>query len=157
MKKFHALFIGRFQPFHNGHLKVIKSILKKGGKITIVIAGPKKIDEKNPFSFSERERMIRDVLKEEGIKDYRICKVVDVDDDEKWIKKILKLGKFDVAYSRNPWTIRCLKMAGIPVKKHKFYKRYSQCGREIRKRIEESREWKHLVPKKVYEYIVSRK
>ena len=32
-----ALFIGRFQPFHKGHLAAIKWILKKEGKIFIVI------------------------------------------------------------------------------------------------------------------------
>lgn len=158
MKKYkNALFIGRFQPFHNGHLKVIKDILKESEKINIVIAGPKNKDEKNPFSFEEREKMINLALKSEGIKNYKIFKVTDENNDEKWNEKILKLGKFDIAYSRNPWTIRCLKKAGIYVKKHKFYKRYLNCGREIRKRIASKRKWNHLVPKKVYEYMKNAK
>lgn len=148
-----ALFIGRFQPFHNGHLKVIKDILKENGWIAIVIGGPAKPDYRNPFSFAERERMIRAAMRSEGIRNYEVRKVADVNDDDEWNGKIKKLGDFDVAYSRNPWVIRCLKKAGIPVKKHAFYERYKNCGRVIRQRIANGKEWKSLVPHDVYEYI----
>lgn len=148
-----ALFIGRFQPFHNGHLMVIKDILKESEKITIVIGGPAKPDGRNPFSFEERERMVRLAMKSEGITTYEIRKVADVMNDDEWNGKIRRLGKFDVAYSRNPWVICCLKKIGISVKRHKFYERYKNCGREIRKRIVEGKEWKNLVPPEVYEYI----
>lgn len=147
-----SLFIGRFQPFHNGHLKVIKDILKTNESITIVIAGPEKPNEKNPFSFGEREEMLKKVFDNEGVR-YEIRKIPDVNDDGEWNEEIKKLGEFDVAYSRNPWTIRCLKKAGIPVKKHKFYRRWKNCGREIRERILKGEEWKDLVPEEVYEYV----
>lgn len=148
-----ALFIGRFQPFHNGHMEVIKEILRDNESITIVIAGPEKPDEKNPFSFEEREEMIKKVLEKEEI-DYETHEILDLNNDEKWSENIKKIGKFKVAYSRNPWTISCLKKAGIPVKKHKFYERYKNCGRVIRERIPEGKEWKDLVPKEVYEYLM---
>jgi nicotinamide-nucleotide adenylyltransferase len=147
-----ALFIGRFQPFHNGHMEVIKEILRDNENITIVISGPENPDEKNPFSFKEREVMIRKVLGGEGI-NYETREILDLNDDEKWSENVKKIGKFDVAYSRNPWTIRCLKKAGITVKKHKFYERYKNCGRVIRERISEGKEWKDLVPEEVYEYL----
>lgn len=147
-----SLFIGRFQPFHNGHLKVIKDILGENEKITIVVCGPEKPNEKNPFSFGEREEMLKKVFDNEGVR-YEIRKIPDVNDDGEWNEEIKKLGEFDVAYSRNPWTIRCLKRIGIPVKKHKFYERYKNCGREIRERILEGEEWKNLVPEEVYEYV----
>jgi nicotinamide-nucleotide adenylyltransferase len=148
-----ALFIGRFQPFHNGHLKVIKDILRASGRITIVIGGPAKPDERNPFSFAERERMIRLALGSEGISNCEIRKVADVNNNDEWNAKIKRLGKFDVAYSRNPWVARCLKKIGMPVIKHAFYERYKNCGRVIRERIAEGKEWKSLVPAAVYEYI----
>lgn len=148
-----GLFIGRFQPFHNGHLKVIRDILEENERITIVIGGPAKTDEKNPFSFGERERMIRLALKSEGIKTYRIHPIANVNDDEKWNAKIRKLGEFDVAYSRNPWVARCLRKIGIHVKKHAFYQRYKNCGRVIRHRIIDGNEWKNLVNPAVYRYV----
>jgi nicotinamide-nucleotide adenylyltransferase len=147
-----ALFIGRFQPLHNGHLKVIRDILKENEKITIVICGPEKPDEKNPFSFKEREEMVRRTLDREGIK-YEIHNIRDVGDDGEWSEKIRKLGEFGVAYSRNPWTIRCLEKIGVPVRKHRFYRRCKNCGRVIRERIIEGKEWGKLVPKEVYEYV----
>ncbi|MCK4335805.1 MAG: nicotinamide-nucleotide adenylyltransferase, partial [Candidatus Aenigmarchaeota archaeon] len=109
-------------------------------------------NEKNPFSFEERKEMLRKTLDSGGM-DYEIRKVHDVNDDGEWNEEIKKLGEFDVAYSRNPWTIQCLKRIGIPVKKHKFYERYKNCGREIRERILEGEEWKNLVPEEVYEYV----
>ncbi|UCC92050.1 MAG: nicotinamide-nucleotide adenylyltransferase, partial [Candidatus Aenigmatarchaeota archaeon] len=147
-----ALFIGRFQPFHNGHLKVIRDILKENDRITIVICGPEKPNKRNPFSFKEREEMLRRVLGSEGIS-YETHKITDVNDDDEWNEKIRKLGKFGVVYSRNLWTIRCLKKIGITVRKHRFYKRWKNCGRIIRERILEGREWKNLVPEEVYEYV----
>ncbi|MCD6590968.1 MAG: nicotinamide-nucleotide adenylyltransferase [Candidatus Aenigmarchaeota archaeon] len=156
-KKKLALFIGRFQPFHKGHLAVIKDILKENDEIAIVIAGPRKPDEKNPFSFEERKEMIEKALKNEGVANYIIHKIYDVNDDRKWAKAIKDLGDFDVAYSRNSWTIRCLKMVGIPVKKHKFYERYKHCGTKIRKRMADGKKWEDLVPEAVYEYIMKKR
>lgn len=146
-----VLFVGRFQPFHNGHLHAIREI-SKGNRIMIVIAGPKKKDSKNPFSFSEREMMIRKALDREDIK-YDVSRIEDVHDDGRWGEKVKDAGEFDVAYSRNPWTIRCLEKAGIRVEIHDFYDRWKNCGREIRKRILRGKDWKDLVPPEVYEYV----
>lgn len=50
MKAKTALFVGRFQPFHLGHLKVIKDILKKNDFIVIAIgSSDEKNTDKNPF------------------------------------------------------------------------------------------------------------
>jgi len=153
-KKFgRVLFIGRFQPFHDGHLKVIKDLAGQSGKLMILIAGPEKPDAKNPFSFEEREKMTRLALAGEGVRNYEIARIIDVNDDEKWGRQIKKFGAFDIAYSRNPWTTRCLKKAGIPVKRHRFYERCKTCGREIRKRILNGRRWDSLVPPAVYRYV----
>lgn len=147
-----VLFVGRFQPFHNGHMEAIKRIGEKGDNVTIVIAGPGKPDSKNPFTFGERREMISRSLDGNGI-DYEIREVEDVNDDEKWIGRIASLNGFDVAYSRNKWTIRCLEKLGIKVKRHEFYERYKNCSTVIRERIREGREWKDLVPREVYAYV----
>lgn len=149
------LFVGRFQPFHMGHFKVIRDILKEHGRITIIIGGPSKEGHtvKDPFSFGEREEMIRRSLEKAGIRDYTIFTFKDVRDDEKWSEGIKKLGDFGVAYTRNPWTERCLKMAGIDVREQKNYERYKHCGTKIRERIIQGKKWKDLVPEAVFEYI----
>lgn len=149
-----ALFIGRFQPFHNGHMKAIEDIAGQSDRIAIVVAGPIKPDAKNPFSFGERKDMIALAMQSKGIRSFSVSELCDVNDDRIWTDAIAELGHFDVAYSRNPWTFRCLKKAGIFVVKHEFYERYKNCGREIRKRIMLGKRWESLVPPAVFGYVI---
>lgn len=54
-----AVFIGRFQPFHNGHKNVIDLALKQCDKVIIVIGSSfEPRTARNPFSFDERSSMI---------------------------------------------------------------------------------------------------
>lgn len=79
-----ALFIGRFQPFHNGHLAVVKEILNKHPHIIIAIGSAQYSREKhNPFTAHEREELIRASLKAENIppSKYTIIPVKDTHDD----------------------------------------------------------------------------
>jgi nicotinamide-nucleotide adenylyltransferase len=64
-----ALFVGRFQPFHLGHLSVIKKALEKEDRVIIVIGSAEEnhMDE-NPFTAGERFQMIEETLLAEGIK-----------------------------------------------------------------------------------------
>lgn len=55
----YLVFIGRFQPFHQGHYQVVKTALQHAKKVIMVIGStnsPRTI--KNPFSFDERKQMI---------------------------------------------------------------------------------------------------
>ena len=66
-------FVGRFQPFHNGHLEIIKKIVKEVDELVIIVGSSQyshKLD--NPFTAGERITMIRRALKEEGIQLSRI-------------------------------------------------------------------------------------
>lgn len=61
-----AVYIGRFQPFHNGHNYVLHQALRQGNDVIVVLGssyGPRTI--KNPFDEVEREDMIRACLSEE--------------------------------------------------------------------------------------------
>ena len=54
-KKPAALFIGRFQPFHKGHLSAVKWIAARSSKVIIAIGSAEKENEpKNTFSEKER-------------------------------------------------------------------------------------------------------
>ena len=58
-----ALFIGRFQPLHKGHLAALRHISKRAKKILVVIgSSQEKKTEKNPFSARERLAMMRAVV-----------------------------------------------------------------------------------------------
>lgn len=63
-----ALFVGRFQPFHNGHLDAIKKILSVEDRVVIVIGSAEENNEPaNPFTAGERFQMIEAALGAEGI------------------------------------------------------------------------------------------
>jgi len=149
-----ALFVGRFQPFHLGHLKAIKDILKKNRSVAIVIgSAQEKRTHENPFSAEERKKMIENALKEAGVKNYEVYSVGDFHNDRQWVRAIRKLTDYDVVYTMNPWTQRCFESEGVPVRKHQLYDKEKYSGTEIRRRIFENKEWKGLVPKAVAKYI----
>ncbi|MFH1380546.1 MAG: adenylyl-sulfate kinase [Candidatus Omnitrophota bacterium] len=55
-----ALFIGRWQPFHNGHKYLIDQALASGENVCVAIRNTE-ISQKNPFTVDQRAEMIRRV------------------------------------------------------------------------------------------------
>ncbi len=53
-----GLFVGRFQPFHDGHKQCIEKILESCDKCIVLMRETQKT-EKNPFDFEKRKAMIR--------------------------------------------------------------------------------------------------
>src|SRR3989338_3326418 len=148
-----ALFIGRFQPFHNAHLIDVKKVLKEVDEVIIAIgSSQEKNTLENPFSYNERKQMIADTLKKHKIKRYKIYPVPDLYNDEKWIEYIKKnLPSYDFVYSGNAWTLKCFKKFDSKVKKIKLIKGISSTI--IRNAMVKGKDWKILVPKEVADYI----
>ena len=46
-----ALFVGRYQPFHDGHKALVLEGLKRVGQVCIAVRDTEGTDEKNPFDF----------------------------------------------------------------------------------------------------------
>ena len=68
MKTNRGILIGRMQPFHNGHIQVIKKILEEVDEIIIGIGSAQiSHDLKNPFTAGERLVMIKQSLVEHNI------------------------------------------------------------------------------------------
>jgi len=142
-----GLFVGRFQPFHLGHLKAIKWILERCEKVTIVIGSSQQsFTERNPFTVEERKEMVKRSLEEEGVGEdkYEIIGIPDVFDCERWVKSILNKAKFEVVFSRNSWVKECFDLFEIPVNKHPMFREYS--ARKIRRMMMEDEDWKCLIP-----------
>lgn len=55
--KRYALFIGRWQPFHNGHKFLIDKALSEGKHVCVAIRNTE-ISEKNPYTTEQRREMI---------------------------------------------------------------------------------------------------
>ena len=78
MTKNVALYLGRFQPFHLGHLDAIDQIIADGVDRIIVGIGSsqEELTRANPFSYDERKEMINRVLIDSNIK-FEICSIPD--------------------------------------------------------------------------------
>jgi nicotinamide-nucleotide adenylyltransferase len=142
-----GIFVGRFQPFHLGHLKAIKWILERCEKVTIVIGSSRQsFTERNPFTVEERRRMIRRSLEDEGVgkEKYEIIEISDVFDCERWVKSILDKANFGVVFTRNLWVKECFDISRIPVKEHPIFREYS--ARKIRRMMMEDEDWERLIP-----------
>jgi nicotinamide-nucleotide adenylyltransferase len=149
-----ALFVGRFQPFHNGHLKAIREILEKEDSVVIVIGSAQEANTReNPFSVEERRVMIMRALQEAGIRGCRVTSVPDYFNDERWARAVLKVCKFDVVYTCNAWTERALRKKGFEVRHHKIHDQKELSGAAIRDRIVHGKKWRHLVPSAVAGFV----
>jgi adenylylsulfate kinase len=63
-KKATALFIGRYQPFHDGHKALIVKGLERVGQACVAVRNTQGIDDKNPFDFEYVRARIEHGLRE---------------------------------------------------------------------------------------------
>jgi len=153
-----ALFIGRFQPLHHGHIYVIKEILKTYKKIKIGIGSSQLSHTLNdPFSCEERKAFIRGALKKRNIspKKFEIYEIPDIFNAKKWVDHVISIvGEFNSVVSNSDWVRELFFKKGIKVEKKItiFKKKFN--GNNIRKLIiQNNKKWKTLVPKEVVELI----
>ena len=150
-----ALFIGRFQPFHKGHLKIIQSLSKEYNEIIIGIGSSQygfTLD--NPFTADERKKMIKNTLKQNDIKNFKIVLIPDIHNPPKWVDHVLSIiSDFDVVITNNSLTKRLFSEKGYIVKKTLLYNRKRYSGENIRNKIIKKEKWSELVPEGVYNLI----
>lgn len=142
-----ALIIGRFQPFHLGHLILIEEAAKEADLIVIGIGSSQESNTKeNPFTAQERRNMIESSLKIN--KKFSIVDVPDINNDKLWVSHVEKLlPRFNVVYTNEELERRLFKEKGYRINATGFFNRKKYSGVEIRQRIIQGKKWEHLVPK----------
>ena len=145
-----GLLIGRYQPFHKGHLEVIKNILNEVDDLIIGI-GSAQISHTldNPFTAGERMTMISGVLREEGFTNrcYYIIPIPDLWNNALWVNHVKSLTPaFNIAYTGNPLAQRLFREGGVEVRVQPPFDRVKYSGTEIRKRMLNGDNWQILVP-----------
>lgn len=143
-----ALFIGRFQPFHLGHLDALKQISEN--EIIIGIGSSQYNNtEENPYSFTERKEMIEMILKDIPDKNIKIIAIPDIQDPPNWVEHVKNLiPNFDVVYTGNDFVAELFQDKNYSVKPIFINKKIS--GTEIRQMIKEKNiTWENLVPQEI--------
>jgi len=153
-----GLFIGRFQPFHLGHLHIIKFALKEVKELIIGIGSSQKENTNdNPFTVKERIEMIDSALPANEISNYTLYPIPDYPSDNKWTEEVETLiPNFDIVYMSDKntfgekWIERCFK-ENYMIKKIKALKGIDSTT--IREKMLNDEIWQDLVPEEIKDYI----
>jgi len=152
-----AVFPGRFQPPHYGHLNAIKWALQKVDEIIIVIGSAQESHTiVNPFTAGERVVMIKTMLKEENLDLARfyVIPVPDIAMNHIWVRYLSMLvPSFSAVVSRNPLVIRLFKEAGYKVYKPPAFDRDEYMATRIRQLMLRGDQWKNYVPPYIVDLI----
>ncbi|MDD4247570.1 MAG: adenylyltransferase/cytidyltransferase family protein [Methanosarcina sp.] len=125
-----GFFIGRFQPFHFGHLSVVRYALEHDDELIVAIGSTdKSFTTKDPFTASERFEMILAALAP-----YRDRVIVTIAPSNPLVQALFERDGYNVI------SLKPIESRGS--------------GTQIRQlMIERNDAWKNLVPRNVVEYI----
>ena len=152
-----GLMMGRFQPFHLGHLELVNQILNDCDEVIIALTGSQfNYIEKDPFTSGERIEMIHQTLKENNI-DLGRCYIVAIENQfnvATWASYLKSsLPHFDKVYSGNEYVVMLLADFGYTVVSPQFLDREQYNATKIRQMIANDGEWEKLVPSSVSQII----
>lgn len=143
-----GLLIGRFQPFHLGHLDALRFALSKVDKLWIGLGSSNKpLQKNNPFSAEERREMILSSIDESMKQRIQIYFIPDLENHIKWIEFIDTLvPKFDTVFTNDELTRHLYSKRDVQVLPIPFVKRDILSGTNIRDTIISDQKWEDLVP-----------
>jgi nicotinamide-nucleotide adenylyltransferase len=154
-----GLVIGRYQPFHNGHLEIIREILNDPECDELVIAigsAQESYTIENPYTAGERILMIDRSLKNEGYSNYLLIPIPDLNRYAVWVAHVESLvPRINIIYTNNKLTHRLFSERNYRIKTPNIYDRDKFSGTKIRQMMINDENWTELVPKPVAEIIKS--
>lgn len=159
-----ALYIGRFQPFHNGHLRAVEFIDENYDYDEIMIVVGNNLsshEEENPMTLGERIEMIESVFKPFRLDDkVSVRGISDIQHNHVWVGHVTsQIPKFDAVFTNNP-TVEILfedspydyDLFDIDMHQREVYR-----GSTIREAITNEFNWEHAVPTSVSEFMIENK
>jgi nicotinamide-nucleotide adenylyltransferase len=152
-----GLLIGRFQPFHLGHLEALRFALSKVDKLWVGLGSSNKPPEKNnPFTAEERKEMILSSIDDSMKNKISIYFIPDLDNHVKWIEKIDTIvPKFDIVFSNDELTKHLYSKRTTQVISIPFLKRDELSGTNIRDLITSDQKWDYLVPEGTKNFLIN--
>jgi len=153
-----GLYVGRFQPFHKGHLHAVKYVLDRVDQLLIVVGSAQySHTRRNPFSAGERVEMIYRALDSAAVDRarYSVFPVPDIHTHSLWVQHLTSyLPKFQVVYSNEPLVKKLFeedrryRVEPIPLLGRETFS-----ATEIRQRMLANGSWAELVPDAVADYL----
>ena len=143
-----GLLIGRFQPFHLGHLEALQFALSKVDKLWVGLGSSNKpVEKNNPFTSEQRKEMILSSIDDSMKEKISIYFIPDLDNHMKWVEKIDTIvPKFDIIFSNDDLTKHLYSKRNIQVLSIPFLNRESLSGTNIRDLIIHDQKWDDFVP-----------
>ena len=149
-----GFYIGRFQPYHNGHHSMVGTIAEEVDELVLGIGSAGDSHTRhNPFTAGERIMMITKSVAEFDLVTY-VVPIEDLNRNSVWVSHVRSMSpNFQVAYSNNPLVIQLFEEDGTEVRQSPMFDREVFEGTEVRERMIEGNDWRSLVPPAVAEVI----
>lgn len=129
-----GLLVGRFQPFHLGHVAAIDYALARCDSLWLCIGSSNLApDARNPFSAPERQEMIESSLPAPTLARIRIYAIPDYDDHKRWMDAIdSAVPDYGIAFTNDAPTSAMFESRGKKTSGIEFADRDSLEGARIR-------------------------
>ncbi|SIR96377.1 nicotinamide-nucleotide adenylyltransferase [Natronorubrum thiooxidans] len=149
-----GFYIGRFQPFHNGHLSMVEQIAEDVDELVLGIGSADDSHTvRNPFTAGERIMMITKALVDYDLVTYAVP-IEDLERNSVWVSHVQSMSPdFEVAYSNNPLVIQLFREANIEIRQSPMFNREVLEGTEVRERMINDGNWESLVPEAVADVV----
>ncbi len=152
-----ALVVGRFQPLHNGHCKIIDHAIQHHEFIQIGIGSSQYHSSfENPYTYEERKKMLTLYFDSKNYDSYTIHPIPDIHDPPHWVAHLNTIvTDFDCVVTNNPQTKTLFEAAGITVETPGLHNREKLKGVVVRKLMFSHQHWEDFVPKSIISYLQS--
>ena len=152
-----GLLIGRFQPFHTGHLEVVRKIQADRPSAPVLIgvgSAEESYTWENPFTAGERMEMIDRAIREAKVANIQLAPIPDIQRHALWVGYLESLlPTFDRVYTNNPLTRVLFERSGYLVESPPLFDRARYEGARIREQMADGGAWKTAVPPAVAAYL----
>lgn len=153
------MFIGRFQPFHLGHLEAVKQILTREDSVIVAIGSAQYSHTMdNPFTAGERVEMIYRTLISAGVESERffLIPIPDIGEHRLWVSRVVSFcPAFQTVYSNNNLVKILFEEAGFRVEPVPYYNRQVYVATEIRAMMASGGDWRSLLHPEAVKYLDS--
>ena len=152
-----GLLVGRFQPFHAGHLGTVRRLRTEASDEELIVAigsAEQSYTWENPFTASERFEMIARALAEASIDGVLVVPVADIHRHALWVRYLEGLlPEFGRVYTNNPLTRLLFEKGGYRVERPPLLDRTRLEGRKLRELLASGRPLGNRVPRSVARYL----